>query len=512
MRRQLHLSLLPALLLALFVPIGCAARQADSKPVDVAALARRLDDALDRGRTDEAHYTARVIDLQTGRELYAVNIDQPYIPASNGKLAVGAAALDFFGPDHKLKTYLALDGADLWLIGTGDPGIGDNNLAKRAGGTTMTVLDQWTDALTKRGVKSIAGNLYYYDRAFDDQWTHPSWSRGYITEWYAAPISGLNFNNNCVDITVEPTSDGQPVKFSVIPPTQNVTVRNQLVTGRGDDPDVDRERDKDSFTITGATTRPRDLKSEAITNPGAFFADALRTHLAGKGITIAGRIIRAEKPLDGKPVPPAGKIVAVHETKLADGLGRINKQSQNNFAEGYSKLLGRAYRARQGKDEPGSWEAGEEAVKAFLATNRIDASNIVVADGSGLSRENRVTARMISDLLKAMWKHKHKQAFFDSLSIAGKDGTISSRMKDLEGRVHAKTGYIGGVRALSGYVKNDAGRWLAFSIIYNGIDGSVKPFEERQDNAVRVLAAWPKPANLPPTTRPMTRPTNIAGE
>jgi D-alanyl-D-alanine carboxypeptidase/D-alanyl-D-alanine-endopeptidase (penicillin-binding protein 4) len=375
----------------------------------------------------------------------------------------------------------------------------------------MTVLDEWADALKKRGVKRIDGNLYYYDRALDDQWTHPSWSRGYITEWYAAPISGLNFNNNCVDIKVLPTGPGEPLNFTVVPPTQNVSFRNKAVTGKGDEPDVGRERDKDVFIITGATTRPRELKSEAVTNPGAFFADALRTHLKEKGIDIAGDTIRADKPLGGKAVPPADKVVATHETKLADGLSRVNKQSQNNFAEGYAKLLGRGYRAKQGNDEPGSWPAGAEATKAFLAKNRIDASQVVIADGSGLSRENRVTSRMISDLLRTMWRHRHKQPFFDSLSISGTDGTISARMKDLKGRVHAKTGFIGGVRSLSGYVQHDDGRWIVFSIIYNGIDGSVKPFEDRQDNAVRTLAAWPKAATLSPVTRPTTERTNIAG-
>jgi D-alanyl-D-alanine carboxypeptidase/D-alanyl-D-alanine-endopeptidase (penicillin-binding protein 4) len=119
---------------------------------------------------------------------------------------------------------------------------------------------------------------------------------------------------------------------------------------------------------------------------------------------------------------------------------------------------------------------------------------------------------MISELLRTMWRHKHKQAFFDSLSIAGEDGTIAARMKDLKGRVHAKTGFIGGVRSLSGYVQNDDGRWLVFSVIYNGIDGSVKPFEDRQDNAVRTLAAWPKAATLSPVTRPTTERSNIAGD
>ncbi|MEO6435613.1 MAG: D-alanyl-D-alanine carboxypeptidase/D-alanyl-D-alanine-endopeptidase [Tepidisphaeraceae bacterium] len=488
--------------------LGCAAQRAAA---DRTTLATQLDAALGRGQTGEAHYAARVIDLQTGRELYAVNADVPYTPASNGKLAVSAATLDFFGPDHRFKTYLAVDGDDLWLIGTGDPGPGDANLAKKAGGTTMTVLDQWADALKKRDVQRIKGNLYYFDRAFDDQWTNPTWTRGYITEWYAAPISGLNFNNNCVDIKVIPTAQGEPVNFTVVPPAEGVSFQNKCVTGKGDEPDVGRERDKDVFIITGATTRPRDLKSEAVINPGAFFADALRTRLAEKGIKIGGEIVRADKPLGGKLVPPAEKTVAIHETKLSDGLGRINKQSQNNFAEGYCKLLGRAYRAKQKKNEPGSWPAGAEATRAFLAKHKIDASKIEIIDGSGLSKDNRVTARMISDLLKTMWKHKHKEAFFDSLSIAGEDGTIASRMKDLKGRVHAKTGFIGGVRALSGYVQSDAGKWLAFSIIYNGLDGSVKPFEERQDNACRILAAWPKTIDLP-AIKPATTRSGVAGQ
>ena len=113
-------------------------------------LSAKLNEVLRRGQTDRAKYTARVIDLQSGRELYAVDSDAPFMPASNGKLAVSAATLDFFGSDHVFKTWLAIDGDDLWLIGTGDPGVGDNAIAKKSGGTTMTVLDEWADALKRR--------------------------------------------------------------------------------------------------------------------------------------------------------------------------------------------------------------------------------------------------------------------------------------------------------------------------------------------------------------------------
>jgi serine-type D-Ala-D-Ala carboxypeptidase/endopeptidase (penicillin-binding protein 4) len=479
---------------------GSAASRADAK------LAAELDDVLRRDQTGSAKYTARVIDLQTGRELYAVDPDAPFMPASNGKLAVSAATLDFFGSDHTFKTWLAVDGQDLWVIGTGDPGLGDNAIAKKSGGTTMTVLDEWADALKRRGVSKLSGNLYYYDREFDDQLIHPSWSKGYITDWYAAPIAGLNFNNNCIDISVKPTSDGQPVEYKIVPPTKNVGVRveNKLLSGKGKTPDVDREIEANVFTITGATTRPMDLKSEAITQPAPFFADALRTHLASKGITIAGETRRADKPLGGQLVPPHGKIVAVHETKMADAISRINKQSQNNFAEGFIKSLGRAYAKKQGRDEPGSWKNGSEAVLAFLKKNKIKTDGIAIVDGSGLSRDNRVTSRMISDVFRVMWRHRDKETYFNSLTISGVDGTIGKRMDDLKGRVHGKTGFIGGVRSLSGYVQNDDGHWIIFSIIYNGFRGSAGPYEDMQDNAVRVLAAWPKEVKLPATRRATT--------
>src|SRR4051812_29720766 len=197
MIRPLRHPLLSAFLcLFLSACTGAAQKSPDASPN--ATLGAQLDHALGRGEVARTHYVCRVVDLSTGRELYAVDPDLPVMPASNGKLAVGAATLDFFGADHLFKTYLALNGPkdhqDLWLIGTGDPGIGDNLLAKKTGGTTMTVLDDFAEALKKRGIKEIRGQLIYYDRAFDDQWTHPSWSKSYITDWYAAPISGLNFN------------------------------------------------------------------------------------------------------------------------------------------------------------------------------------------------------------------------------------------------------------------------------------------------------------------------------
>ncbi len=459
------------------------------------ALESQLTSILHRRDASGAIFTARVVEVSTKRELYAERIDDPFTPASNMKLATGATGLDLFGIDHKFKTYLAMDGDDLWLIGTGDPACGDDLIAKKTGGKTITMLDEWARALKARGVKEIRGNLYYYDGAFEAQQIHPNWSKSFLTDWYAAPVSGLNFNDNCVDITVYPTNPGEPVRYEVVPPIKNIKVNNLCKTASGT-PEIDRAQLSNLYILKGSTSEKKTLPSKPVVDPGAFFADALRTNLESHGIHIGGETKRADKPLGGKVVPPSDNIVAIHESKMFDILSRINKQSQNLFAEAMCKMDGREYEARHGRDVPGSWENGSEAIHAFLKKEGIDDSKYHLQDGSGLGRDNRLTSRMQTELLIKLTKMPGGEAFRESMAQAGKDGTIGKRMNDLEGHIWAKTGYIGGVRALSGYILTNNGKWLVFSIIYNKIPGDVKPYEQMQDDACRVMVNWPniKPA------------------
>lgn len=477
----------------------------------------RMEDKLDpilhaRHGDGDVVIAARVIELPSGRELYAENADRPMIPASNLKLFVSAAGLDFFGPDHAFPTYLAMDGEDLWVIGTGDPAVGDPQIVKRRyiENTPLSVFDKWADALEAKGVTRIKGKLYFYDGALDDEWVHPSWSKSNLVHWYAAPLSGLNFNDNCIDVTIHPAEDGKPVRYEVMPPVTNIKIINNCVSGSDEEPSIDRAQDENVYTISGGCRKTTALRSKPVTDPGAFFADALRVHFKSRGIEIVGPTQRADKPLGGSLEPPADKIVAVHETTVAELLPRINKNSQNLLAEGLAKLLGRAYDARRNRDAPGSWTSGSDAVHAFLVKNKIDGTGVVIADGSGLSRENKVTTRAISDLLLVMRKHRYAEEFYQSLSVGGVDGTIRNRFGDMPGVVHAKTGYISGVRSLSGYAPARDGD-VIFSFIYNGIPGPVRPFEDLQDQAVRLVMTWPEldyvaPATTQPATQPATQP------
>jgi D-alanyl-D-alanine carboxypeptidase/D-alanyl-D-alanine-endopeptidase (penicillin-binding protein 4) len=236
----------------------------------------------------------------------------------------------------------------------------------------------------------------------------------------------------------------------------------------------------------------KSAESKAVADPGAFFADALKTNMAAHGITVVGQVRRRDQLPAGWTIEPGGvpvaNVVSVHVTSMRDVLWRINKSSQNLFAEAMMKYQGRAYAAEHGRSgEKGSWQNGAEAVRAFLRRERIDESGYTFIDGSGLDRGNRVTTRGQTDLLAAMSRHRYAAAFGQSLAAAGRDGTVGKRMNDLAGRVFAKTGYIGGVRALSGYVRTTRDQWLAFSIIYNKIPGDVNPYEALQDEACRLL-------------------------
>lgn len=478
-----------------------AALSQQTRPSD--SLAARLDPVLDRLASKGAVIHARMLELPLRRELYARRSDDPCTPASNLKLLTTATGLDMFGPQKTFKTYLAMDGDDLWLIGTGDPGPGDYRLAKAAGVKPTAMLEEWAKALKARGITRIAGDLVYYDGAFENQRVHPLWYKHFLVDWYAAPVAGLNFNDNNIDITVLPGEEGKPARYELMPPVTNITVENGCITGLKKTPTIAKVATQSVYKLGGGCKERTELKSKPVDDPGAFFADALRTHLAAASIEIAGKTRRAETPLGGVMPPPEAKVVAVRETKITDVLARINKNSQNMFAECLCKLNGQEFDAREGRRASGSWEAGGKAVHAFLKRSGIDDSRLNYVDGSGLSDRNRVTTRILTDLLAVMFSRPDAEVYRNSMTIVGVDGSLKDRMPALKGRVYGKTGYIGGVCSTSGYLQTRAGKWLAFSFIYNNVpevvgdDEDTKAYQKLHDEACTILGDWP---DLKPTT------------
>ena len=169
-----------------------------------------------------------------------------------------------------------------------------------------------------------------------------------------------------------------------------------------------------------------------------------------------------------RAAPDPGVELARHTSApLLEDLRITDKVSQNLHAE---LALRAVARARRGI---GSFEAGREELKAFLGEAGIDAGAYALLDGSGLSRLDLVTPAAVVKLLRYMFDSPARDNWISLLPVARRDGTLSTRFGDspAAGRVHAKTGTLEHVSALSGYVERTDGRWVAFSILVNNYLG-----------------------------------------
>jgi D-alanyl-D-alanine carboxypeptidase/D-alanyl-D-alanine-endopeptidase (penicillin-binding protein 4) len=403
----------------------------------------------------------------TARVIYKHNVETPLMPASNMKVLTTSAALDELGADFKFKTLLIQHGQDVVLIGDGDPTFGDAEFLKKLGWNTTTVFERWAQELKKANVTAVR-NVLVDDSVFDETFFHPHWDPAQSHNRFSAEIAGMTMNVGCVDFFVNPTGVGRTVSYTLNPPTRYVTVQNTCVGGRENAIVLDRQRESNSIILKGtAPTRNEVPASITIHDPAMFAATVLAETLAANGIKVEGKVARDRsyraKALGKNPEYP---LLAVHETPLIQVISRANKDSMNPYAESLCKRVGYA-----ASGQSGSWENGPAAVGAFVRKAGAAAEQFHLDDGCGLSRENRVSAEAMMHVLRYNYYGKNRSAFIDSLAVAGQDGTLDERFKgsDLRGRVFAKTGYIVGVSALSGYLKTRDDQWYAFSILMNGL-------------------------------------------
>ncbi|MEP0842516.1 MAG: D-alanyl-D-alanine carboxypeptidase/D-alanyl-D-alanine-endopeptidase [Phycisphaerae bacterium] len=429
------------------------------------------------------------------------NGDVPFKPASNQKILTSAAALSMLSPDFTYRTILAVRGDDLVIIGAGDPSCGDPRMAQAAREPVTAMFRAWGERLLAAGIDHLDGDLLFDDSVFDDEVIRQSWVKQFnLQEWYCAPVGGLNFNDNCIDVVVRPGKGGvgTPAEVLLLPATSWVTLKNTAKTAKEGEPIFRRLGDGPiTIWVSGSVSKPNsptEPRSIAITDPGMFFASVCRSALAGQGIRIAGQTRRTRvRGQDGK-LPADLRVIAVHERKIADVLWRVDKSSINMFAEAVVKTLG-AYAGREDAPAVGSYENGRAVLTRFLDRLGVPPADYVIDDGSGLSHDNRVTPAMMTAILKYMNAHPRRKEWWANLAVPGEQvGTLRRRMKDLAGQVFAKTGTIKGVSTLSGYVVGAEGRVYAFSVLCNETERAKVSPHTLQDSICRQLASWGAPS------------------
>ncbi|UCD29776.1 MAG: D-alanyl-D-alanine carboxypeptidase/D-alanyl-D-alanine-endopeptidase, partial [Planctomycetota bacterium] len=397
-------------------------------------------------------------------------------------------------------TVLGLWKDNLVVIGSGDPSVGDPVLARMAKESITAAFVQWAKRLKAAGVTTIQGELLVDDFIFDQEYVHPSWRQQQknLQKWYTAPVGGLNFNDNCIDVVIKPAKVlSQPAIVSLIPDIPWVQLDNSSkTTTKGEPIVVRRGTGPIQISVSGPVSKPNTAQnplSVTVTDPGLFFANTCRHVLKQEGITINGAIRRQRVQMPGGILPRDFKVIATYERRLDDVIRRMNKRSQNMFAEAALKTLG-AYVVRDNLPGVGSFAGGRAAVLEFLKSISVLSEGVVIDDGSGLSHSNRVTPKMITTILGYMDRHSRRSIWWSSLAEAGdQEGSMRRRLKDLKGKVFAKTGHINGVSALSGYVLGPADRRYAFSVICNQtykVKGGISTADRLQDKICRVLATW----------------------
>ena len=454
-----------------------ASTSVSQRPPPSTDLAADLDDIFADPVIARALVGIRVESLQTGALLYERNGGKLVMPASNMKLVTMAVAADRLGWDYRYETRLEYTGTiddgtlagDLIVTGSGDPSI----VAQDAG--PAPVFGEWAEALLKAGIRRVNGRLIGNDNAFDDAGVGVGWEWDDLTAGYAAPSGALSYNENVVRIAVTPGRNAaETARVDLVPPGRTFEIDNGVVTGAAGSTnrlELIRLPFNTRLTVRGTVAAGGNpvIRTMAVDNPTRFFVEGLAAALASRGIAIGG----GAWDVDDIPEPPGPKgrrLVARRESlPLSFLAGHFMKDSQNFYGETLLKTIGRT------AGTVGSSSTGRQAVLDTLAKWNVPADAIVMRDGSGLSRQNYVTADAIVIILKRMWQDERMRGrFLPLLPVAGHDGTLESRMRGtvLNGRVQAKTGTISNVRSLSGFVDTRSGEKLVFTMIANHFTAS----------------------------------------
>ncbi len=430
--------------------------------VSLAGLAQRLAKAVG-SQQDADSYSIQVVEPNSGTVIYSHNARKPRMPASNMKVVVTAAALRYLGPEFEYKTRVGRQNGALVVIGSGDPLLGDRSTDERYDRPDGWIFEKIIQALKEQGVAEV-NDIIVDTTVFDDQRVHPSWPAKDHNKSFACEVCGLNFNGNCIEVSA--SNLGSSVALRLEPKTSYVQIVNDAEPVTEGDSAIGSNRtpQPNRIIVFGKCLDREGPFRVAIEQPAAFFGFCLAENLLRAGLTAKGKLIDRAVALETGFTP-----LVEFTTPLTDCLRRANTDSFNLVAEALLKTLD-AHSRPDHRD--GSWSGGRNLIARYLTDLGIPSEEFVIDDGSGLSRNNRMTTHALSTILLDLYRSKNWELFEGSLAVGGEDGTIEEYFSETRyrGKVRAKTGYISGVRALSGVCLTDTGRYL-FSVLSNGPKG-----------------------------------------
>ena len=488
-----------------------SASQVRAASQSLAELQSRITDILHKPEFASAMVGIKVASLDTGKVIFEQDANKLLRPASNMKIYTVAAALDRLTPEFRFTTSVfaptrpdaaGIVHGDLTIYGRGDPSIA----ARFNGGDYFKAIDELASRISSAGVKRIEGDLVGDETYFSGPQYGAGWEWEDLQWWYGAEVSALSINDNALDLSIKPGPKvGAPAVVTTGPPDPLLSIANHVVTGaNGTKRSISIHRGLGTHTLEVVGSIPIDDRGYTggigISHPAMLFVYLLRSSLAKRGVTITGRSRTLPASASGAPAISVDKtslveLVSMQSPPLSVIAAHTMKPSQNLYTELILRTLGKVVPPPTGL-EPVAFRSSEsfglEVVKVFLREAGVNSAALVLADGSGLSRNDMITAEATLQLLTYMSRHQHANVFRDTMPIAGVDGTLRNRMKGTpaENNVRAKTGSLSSASSLSGYMTTNAGERLVFSIMVNNYPEGAEPRSSVIDPIVVLLASF----------------------
>jgi D-alanyl-D-alanine carboxypeptidase/D-alanyl-D-alanine-endopeptidase (penicillin-binding protein 4) len=464
-----------------------------------AGVRRTVGAAIEEARRDtnnavhdgNVHVSVHVRERGSALE-FGLEDDRPLRPASNMKLLTSAAALLLLGPEWSFETAIEAAGEVKRGVLAGDLVVragGDPLYDPEAPGALERFFDPVLADLSAAGIRRVDGNLVLDERGFQEPRVVPGWPEA-SQHWaeYCALSGGFSVNRGCMTVTVTPGAVGAPAGVSALPLGHGLEPKFSVET-------VAEKRNVVALSVVGRTLVVRGRFPASASSwtgscshpdPVELFGNVFRERLRRAGIEITGYTARV------RGVATQRRLTAIR-TPLLTTLRPINTESINGVADQVFLATGQALFGA------GTAAASARATARALERLGIPVGGLVQVDGSGLSRDNRVTARQMAALIDAVLDLDARTAdlYLDSLAVGGETGTLAERMsaEPLRGRVHAKTGFIDGTSSLTGVVDGTDGTRRVFSILveyppHAGLNSSCwKPMQDE----ICALLAGPTP-------------------
>lgn len=468
------------LIVVFFQPL-IALSQETATEICASEVSNGIDTIVNRPIFRRSRWGILVETLSTKTTIYSLDAKYYFIPASTAKLLTTAAALQKLGAQFRIRTSVYSDGnGNIYVVGRGDPSL------------TETQLKILAEQIKRQGIETI-NQLIADDSYFQGTAVNPNWEWEDVQAGYGAPINSLILNQNAIDLVLSAQGLGQPLKVSFVNPAeaQKWQIENNSVTvGSNEKEFVEVGRDfiQPIIRISGQLQigSPSEPVYVAVVEPVDNFLNKFREVLAAAGITVA-RTVKTSQITSNLNLT---ELAFVESPTVAELVTEVNRKSNNVYAEALLRQLGVQSRLtpnQQSRND--TMEKGLNEIKAVLNRLGVKSDGYVLRDGSGLSRHNLVSPEALVQTLRGMTNSPTANIYRNSLPVAGVNGTLSRRFRNsfAEGNVQAKTGTIGGVSGLAGYIEPAKFEPLVFSIIVNQSDLETKDLRSAIDEIVLLL-------------------------